>query len=170
MSTRSFPPFYVSVIKASNPGPTRCSELLYTVTRAGRYALSCAITIRMIPNAVPYGADTEQLKQIHAVCETIHRRDDDRADERFVDPILLQRDQTKPLDDDARKRAKNRAVRNGVHGFELGKDLQVSPHFRRPHFAIRWTGQGRKVPRLVMVRGCYINKGLTTVPTGYEDD
>ena len=49
--------------------------------------------------------------------------------------------------------------------------MECAPHFRRPHFAIRWTGKGGAVPRMVPVKGSVVKRQLATdVPTGYMDD
>ena len=88
------------------------------------------------------------------------------ADPDYIKPVLLKADENKttPLDERI-ARAKNR----GVFGFTIGEDIERSPHFRRPHFAVRWTGKGGEIPKLVPVKGAIINKKLmTTVPTGYE--
>lgn len=91
-------------------------------------------------------------------------------DQRFAEPILLKRDKARSLSGDELSRAIERAKRRGRNGMELGKGLEVSPHMRKPHFAIRWTGIGRKVPRLVPVKGCVVSRDkLFPVPTGYVD-
>lgn len=93
------------------------------------------------------------------------------SDPRYCEPVLLNRDKGKLLNETEREVAIERARRNGNYGFDIGKGIEVSPHFRRPHFAIRWTGKGSSVPRLVPVKGAVINESLvTTVPTGYEDE
>lgn len=93
------------------------------------------------------------------------------ADPRYCEPVLLNRDRDKLMTDTERQQALERAKKRGNFGFDLGRDVEVSPHFRRPHFAIRWTGKGSAVPRLVPVKGAIINEGLiTNVPTGYADD
>lgn len=93
------------------------------------------------------------------------------ADPRYCEPVLLNRDRDKVMTDTERQQALDRAKKRGNFGFDLGRDVEVSPHFRRPHFAIRWTGKGSTVPRLVPVKGAIINEGLiTNVPTGYADD
>jgi hypothetical protein len=92
------------------------------------------------------------------------------ADPRYCEPVLLNRDRDKMMNDAERQQALERAKKRGNFGFDLGRDVEVSPHFRRPHFAIRWTGKGSAIPRLVPVKGAIINEGLiTNVPTGYED-
>lgn len=93
------------------------------------------------------------------------------SDERFFEPILLKKDQGKKLSGDALKRAIERAKNRGRNGNTIGKELDASPHMRRPHFAIRWTGKGGVTPKLVPVQGCIVNKSkLFPVPTGYMDD
>jgi hypothetical protein len=89
------------------------------------------------------------------------------ADPAFIEPVLLKRDYGKNGDKD---KLADKARRNGVIGFEIGSNMEVSPHFRRPHFSIRWTGKGSQVPRLVYVKGSVIHKSQLEVPTGYEDD
>ncbi len=90
-------------------------------------------------------------------------------DPRFTEPILLNRDKDKQFRTDAeRDLAVDRARRRGVNGMTIGKDIEVSPHIRRPHFGIRWTGPGAAVPRLVPVNGCLVMKSrLLPIPTGY---
>lgn len=92
-------------------------------------------------------------------------------DERFAEPILLNRDAKRKFKSkEDYDRAVARAKRNGRNGMAIGKDIEISPHFRRPHMAIRWTGEGRRIPRLVPVTGCVVSrKHLYPVPTGYMD-
>lgn len=91
------------------------------------------------------------------------------ADERYCEPILLNRDKRKTLTDKQRELAVDRAHRRGVVGFSVGASIELSPHFRRPHFAIRWTGKGASVPRLVPIKGAVINRGvLEQIPSGFE--
>jgi hypothetical protein len=60
-----------------------------------------------------------------------------------------------------------RAVRRGRRGWNIGARLNVSPHWRRPHLALRWTGHGRTIPRIVPVKGALVRLHvLKQVPTG----
>ena len=61
------------------------------------------------------------------------------ADPEFIKPVLLKCDQGRKID---LEKLKKRAHQRGLVGYEIGADMEVSPHFRRPHFAIRWTGKG----------------------------
>lgn len=90
-------------------------------------------------------------------------------DARFAEPILLQRDVGKTFaTPEDKQRAIDRAIRNGRNGMTIGKDIEVSPHCRRPHFGIRWTEKGHSVPRLVPINGCLVNRSkLFPIPTGY---
>jgi hypothetical protein len=89
------------------------------------------------------------------------------ADPDMLKPVLLKADEGKTTPIEERiARAKNR----GVHGFTIGEEIERCPHFRRPHFAIRWTGKGAEIPKLVPVKGAIVGKEkMTTVPTGYEE-
>lgn len=88
------------------------------------------------------------------------------ADPSFIEPVLLKRDAGKKGD---KKKMAERARKNGVFGFSIGANMEVSPHFRRPHFAIRWTGKGGSVPMIVPVKGSVIHKSQLEVPTGFEE-
>lgn len=93
------------------------------------------------------------------------------ADDRYIDPVLLNRDRNRDLDEEAHQRAVKRAKNRGEFGFDLGKTIEVSPHFRRPHFGIRLTGKGRRIAKLVPIKGAIINRELLgDIPTGYQDD
>lgn len=88
------------------------------------------------------------------------------ADPDFIKPVLLKCDQGRNIDTETLKK---RAHQRGLVGYEIGADMEVSPHFRRPHFAIRWTGKGSEVPKLVPVKGAIIHKSrMQEIPTGYE--
>ena len=88
------------------------------------------------------------------------------SDPEFVKPILLKCDQNRVVD---LEKLTKRAHQRGLIGYEIGADMEVSPHFRRPHFAIRWTGKGSEIPKLVPVKGAIIHKSkMQEIPTGYE--
>ncbi len=91
-------------------------------------------------------------------------------DSEFIQPEVLTADQVKfgtSRDMKLVDKAKNR----GKYGWTVGREIDCLPHIRRPHFAIRWTGKGGTVPRVVPVKGSVVKrKAITDVPTGYMDD
>lgn len=86
-------------------------------------------------------------------------------------PDVLTDDQEKfDSNPESRERLIDRAKRRGKFGWTVGKNLEVSPHIRRPHFGIRWTEAGRTVPKLVPIKGSVVKrKTIYEVPTGYLD-
>lgn len=92
------------------------------------------------------------------------------ADPDYLEPVLIAKDKRRNLSGDSLERAIERARNRGLHGYDIGMQVETSPHFRRPHFALRWTGAGRKIPRLVPVKGCFVGRDkVSKIPTGYED-
>lgn len=64
-----------------------------------------------------------------------------------------------------------KAIRRGKYGFDVGRLIELSPHYRQPHLALFWTGEGRTKPVIKMRRGAIIHKQIVdTIPTGYTDD
>jgi hypothetical protein len=90
-------------------------------------------------------------------------------DEEFVEPILLQRDRGRKLTPEQHAAAVERARKRGRRGFTIGAHWEVSPHVRRPHFAVRWCGAGRREPRLRPIKGSIVRRDhLYPIPTGYQ--
>jgi hypothetical protein len=88
----------------------------------------------------------------------------------LLQPALLTSDASKhnltPADIE---RLVAKARRRGRLGWEVGKGIEVTPHFRRPHPALVWTGEGRKVPKVVIRKGALVHRNkITQVPTGYN--
>lgn len=89
--------------------------------------------------------------------------------EELVERIVLNRDKEK-YENTKDEALVERAIRNGENGWNVGKHVEVAPHYRRPHFGIRWTGIGRTIPKLVPIKGAVIHKKMIVeVPSGYED-
>lgn len=92
------------------------------------------------------------------------------------DPEIITRDvlaaqqsrYDKENDEGWKSRAEEKAKNNHVFGWSIGKNIEVTPHFRRPHWAVRWTGPGKKIPQIRPIKGCKVNwDKLTKVPTGH---
>jgi len=61
-----------------------------------------------------------------------------------------------------------KAHRRGKIGWDVGKHIEVIPHFRRPHMALVWTGSGRAVPRVVPRRGSIVHReAVEKLPSGF---
>ena len=107
-----------------------------------------------------------------------------QTDSTLIKPLVLNRDKGK-FEATGDLKYIDRAKRNGVYGWELGRDIPTpeemktlreqhgepgrkSPHWRMGHFAIRHTGEGRSVPILCWINETFVNKDLwKEVPTGY---
>lgn len=91
-------------------------------------------------------------------------------DSDILTPVLLQKDR------DAYRLSKDdkyieRAKRKGLNQWDVGAHIECSPHMRRPHFGLRWTGKGGEVPKIVPIKGTIVRRNkMTEVPTGYLDD
>jgi len=96
-------------------------------------------------------------------------------DPSLVQPEVLNADQDKTENASPERLAElvEKAKRRGKFGYSVGASWEVMPHYRRPHFAIRWFGPktGEQVPKLVPVVGAVVHRTkLADVPTGYLDD
>jgi hypothetical protein len=119
------------------------------------------------------------LQIVFGVCMIPHTETD------LIKPLVLNRDKEKFAATGDVKFI-DRAKRNGVHGWEIGRDIPTqeemeilrqqhgepgrkSPHWRMGHFAIRHTGEGRSIPVIRWIKETFINKDLwKEVPTGYH--
>ncbi|NDC55256.1 MAG: GIY-YIG nuclease family protein [Alphaproteobacteria bacterium] len=94
----------------------------------------------------------------------------------LITPAVLASEQEKydlETDEAAKRWMEERAAKIQGRGFNFGKDLQrqseLSPHWRNPHMALYWTGEGRTKPVLKLRAGSVvIPKHLSSVPTGYN--
>jgi hypothetical protein len=93
-------------------------------------------------------------------------------DSELVLPEILSRDEPnwKDATPEQREVMVARAKRKGKFGFSIGKEYETMPHFRRPHFALRHTGKGGAIPKIVPVKSSIVHREvLTRVPTGHYD-
>jgi hypothetical protein len=62
----------------------------------------------------------------------------------------------------------DKAHRRGKVGWDVGKHIEVIPHFRRPHMMLVWTGRGRAVPRIVPRKGSIVHReAVEKLPSGF---
>ena len=88
-------------------------------------------------------------------------------DPTIIEPDVLNRDDARYQRTQDNRLVK-KAIRRGKHGFHIGRLLESMPHYRRPHFGIRYTGKGSAVPKIVPIKGAVVHrKKITTVPTGH---
>lgn len=93
-----------------------------------------------------------------------------RDDPDIITPDILVEDERRyeKASDEWKRKAEKRARKRGKIGWNIGKEMETVPHFRRPHLAIRHTGPNRTVPKVVRVKACTVHRDkLTKVPTGY---
>lgn len=91
-------------------------------------------------------------------------------DSEFVQPEVLTADQMK-FGESKDLKFVEKAKRRGKYGWTVGREVECLPHIRRPHFAVRWTGKGGAVPKVVPVKGSVVKRrAMSDVPTGYMDD
>lgn len=90
-------------------------------------------------------------------------------DEDILTPEVLSRDESRVCEQN-RDVLVEKARRRGKFGWTLGKNLEVIPHYRRPHPFLAWTGTGKKIPKVVMRSGSIVHrKTVEAVPTGFEE-
>ena len=98
----------------------------------------------------------------------------------LIEPDVLSRDRHRMsnANQELLQRLIDKARRKGKYGFLVGKMMEeqiqrgeMSPHSRRPHTALVWTGEGRAIPKIVPRKGSLIHrKKIENVPTGYQTD
>lgn len=65
----------------------------------------------------------------------------------------------------------DKAIRRGKFGWVIGRNVEMMPHFRRPHLALVWTGEGRKIPKIVMRKGSIVHREVVEkIPHGFQQD
>lgn len=90
-------------------------------------------------------------------------------DSELVEPDVLSKDRLR-WEDTGDLAIVERAVRRGKRGWLIGSHVDVAPHMRRPHVGLRWTGEGRRLPRIVPISGSIVRrKRISEVPEGYLD-
>jgi hypothetical protein len=63
----------------------------------------------------------------------------------------------------------DKAHRRGKVGWDVGRHVEVMPHYRRPHMTLVWTGHGRAMPRIVPRKGSVVHREVVEkVPMGWE--
>lgn len=132
---------------------------------AGERSVEEAITdLDQVEQDHESSAVTAALRYVIAVCLL-------GEESELVDPDILSKDRAAwdaAQTDEQRQAIIDRAQRRGKRGWLVGAHVEVAPHLRRPHVGLRWTGEGKKVPRIVPISGSIVRrKRLSDVPTGF---
>jgi hypothetical protein len=69
-------------------------------------------------------------------------------DPSVIEPDVLSKDRDR-FEASGDAKYVDKAHRRGKIGWNVGRRIEVAPHYRRPHTALVWTGRGRAVPRVV---------------------
>jgi hypothetical protein len=85
-----------------------------------------------------------------------------------IEPDVLSKDRAK-FDQTGDEKYVAKAHRRGKVGWNVGRRVEVIPHYRRPHMMLAWTGPGGATPKIVPRRGSVVHRNVVEkVPTGYE--
>ena len=88
-------------------------------------------------------------------------------DSSIISADVLADDRAK-FDASGDKKYIDKAHRRGKVGWDVGKHIEVIPHFRRPHMTLVWTGSGRTVPKIVPRRGSIVHReAVEKLPSGF---
>lgn len=86
---------------------------------------------------------------------------------RFAADVLA--DDRAKFDDSGDQKYVEKARRRAKIGWDMGRRIEVIPHYRRPHLTLAWTGAGRSVPKIVPRRGSVVHREVVErVPSGRE--
>ena len=90
-------------------------------------------------------------------------------DPSVIEPDVLSKDRDK-FEQTGDAKYVDKAHRRGKVGWNVGRHIEVIPHYRRPHMALVWTGTGRAVPKIVPRRGSVVHRELVEkVPSGWGE-
>ncbi len=88
-------------------------------------------------------------------------------DPEVISPDVLADDRAK-FEQSGDQKYVEKAKRRGKVGWDVGRQIEVIPHYRRPHIVLVWTGHGRTVPRVVPRRGSVVHREVVgKVPSGF---
>lgn len=86
-----------------------------------------------------------------------------------ISPDVLSKDRDR-FEQTGDRKFVEKAHRRGKVGWDVGRHIEVVPHYRRPHMALVWTGRGREVPKIVPRRGSVVHRELVEkLPSGFGE-
>jgi hypothetical protein len=84
-------------------------------------------------------------------------------DPSVIEPDVLSKDRMR-FEASGDEKYIDKAHRRGTVGWNVGRRMELAPHYRRRHMALVWTGSGRVVPR----RGRVVHREkVEKVPSGF---
>jgi hypothetical protein len=90
-------------------------------------------------------------------------------DPSVIEPDVLSKDRAK-FERTGNNKYIAKAHRRGKVGWNVGRTIEVMPHYRRPHMTLVWTGRGRTVPKIVARRGSIVHREIVEkMPSGFGD-
>jgi hypothetical protein len=91
-------------------------------------------------------------------------------DDSVIEPDVLREDELKYRQTKDKKYVDRAFRRRGTIGWNVGKSIEKTPHWRRAHFAICWMGRGRTTPKLRPRKGAFVKRTVVgQIPTGFLD-
>ena len=88
-------------------------------------------------------------------------------DPSIISPDVLADDRAK-YEVSGDQRFVEKAHRRGKVGWDVGRHVEMIPHYRRPHMTLVWTGAGRAVPKIVPRRGSIVHReAVEKLPSGF---
>jgi len=91
-----------------------------------------------------------------------------KDDPSIVEPDVLAKGRLK-YEQTGDEKYVEKSHRRGKVGWNVGRHIEVAPHYRRPHMMLAWTGPERAVPKIVPRSGSVVHRAkVTKVPTGYS--
>lgn len=108
------------------------------------------------------------LDDVIRLCCTLCLLEDDPE---IIEPDVLDADRMK-FQQTKDPKFIDKALRRHKVGWNVGRTLQVSPHYRGPSpAALYWTGPGRAVPKIRFRRGTIVHREIVEkLPQGHEGD
>jgi hypothetical protein len=155
-------------IGALRPGCMRLHPHLNLCSAPGRtleQCLSDAATLPSEANAitVPDSLMHDCLRLCCTLCLL-------GSDPELISPDVLANDRAAYQQTGLRKYVE-KAHRRGKLGWDVGRHIEVMPHYRRPHLMLAWTGKGHTVPKIVPRKGCLVHRDVVEkVPAGFLEE
>ena len=88
-------------------------------------------------------------------------------DPSVIEPDVLSKDRVR-FEASGDQKYIDKAHRRGKVGWNVGRQIEVALHYRRPHMMLAWTGSGRAVPKVVPRRGSVVHREkVEKVPSGF---